>query len=163
MIQLRLARPEEYAAVGELTVGAYLADGALTADDPYLRLLRDAAGRAAGAELWVAVDEEEALVGTVTWCPPGSPYRELGGHAEGEFRALAVAPAARGRGVGRLLVEHCLRRAQETGSDSLVISTAEWMTSAHRLYRRLGFLPAPERDWWPRPDVHLLAFVRPMP
>ncbi|SJN19146.1 hypothetical protein FM114_01830 [Luteococcus japonicus LSP_Lj1] len=32
------------------------------------------------------------------------------------------------------------------------------MTSAHRLYRSLGFVRAPELDWSPRHDVHLIAF-----
>lgn len=66
MVQLRPARPEEYVAVGELTAGAYLADGAMPAADPYYDVLRDAAARAAGADLWVAVDEAGALLGTVT-------------------------------------------------------------------------------------------------
>lgn len=163
MVQIRPATGPEYAAVGELTVAAYRAGSAMRPDDPYYGLLRDAAGRAAGAELWVAVGEDGALLGTVTSCPPGSPYRELAGPGEGEFRALAVAPEGRGRGVGEALVRHCLARASATGATSMVISTAEWMHPAHRLYRRLGFERAPQRDWSPRPDVRLLAFVRPLP
>lgn len=148
--------------MGELTAHGYLADGAMAPDDPYYDLLRDAAGRAAEAELWVA-EEDGVLLGTVTWCPPGSAYRELAAEHEGEFRALAVAPEARGRGVGRLLVELCLERAAADGSTGVVISTAEWMAPAHRLYRRLGFVEAPERDWSPRPDIRLRAFFRPLP
>lgn len=156
-----MAEPGEFAAVGELTVGAYRADGVLPDGDPYYDLLRNAAARAADAELWVAA-EDGALLGTVTWCPPGSRYRELATADEGEFRALAVAPGTRGRGVGRLLVEHCLERASIEGASGVVISTAGWMAAAHRLYRRLGFVEAPERDWSPRPDVQLRAFVRPL-
>lgn len=162
MIALRLAEPTEYAAVGELTAQAYLADGAMPADDPYYDFLRDAAGRADGAELWVAVDESGALLGTVTWCPFGSGLREIGRSDEGEFRALAVAPEARGRGVGELLVQTCLDLARASGARAVVISTAEWMAVAHRLYKRLGFVPDPERDWSPRPDIHLRAFARPL-
>ena len=163
MIQLRRALPKEYAAVGELTAGAYLADGAMPAGDPYYDVLRDAASRASEADLWVAIDDDGTLLGTVTWCPEGSAYRELAGHGESEFRALAVARAGRGRGVGDLLVRHCLDLAAASGSTAVVISTAAWMAAAHRLYRRLGFVPAPERDWSPRPDVRLLALVRALP
>jgi ribosomal protein S18 acetylase RimI-like enzyme len=114
------------------------------------------------ADLWVAVDEHGTLLGTVTWCPPDSPYRELAGPDESEFRALAVAPAGRGRGIGEALVRHCIDLAEASGSVAIVISTAVWMASAHRLYRRLGFVRAPERDWTPRPDVQLLALVLPL-
>jgi hypothetical protein len=33
------------------------------------------------------------------------------------------------------------------------------MTSAHRIYERLGFRRAPERDWSPVPGVDLMAFA----
>lgn len=163
MILVRLAKPAEYPAVGDLTVQAYLADGGLPANDAYYDLLRDAGGRATDAELWVAVDSDDELLGTVTWCPPGSTYRELATDYEGEFRALAVASQARGRGVGRILVERCLELAVASGSDAVVISTADWMAAAHHLYRTLQFVEAPERDWSPRPDIRLRAFVRALP
>ena len=163
MIELRRAREDEWSAVGDLTVDAYLADGAMRADDPYFDELLDAASRAREADLWVAVDTDEGLLGTVTWCPPGSTYRELAATGESEFRALAVTPAGRGRGVGEALVRHCVHLATEEGANAVVISTARWMSSAHRLYRRLGFVAAPERDWSPRPDVRLMALVRKLP
>lgn len=156
---MRRAEPDEFAIVGELTVKAYRAQAAMAPDDPYYDLLGDAAGRATHAELYVAVDEAGTLLGTVTWCPSGSRYRELSGDEEGEFRALAVAPAARGRGVGEILVRHCVQLGDAAGFAAIVISTAEWMHAAHRLYQRLGFVEAPERDWSPRADVRLRAFV----
>jgi hypothetical protein len=33
------------------------------------------------------------------------------------------------------------------------------MRVAHRVYERLGFRRAPERDWSPVPGIELLAFV----
>ncbi|MGV8908627.1 MAG: GNAT family N-acetyltransferase [Propionicimonas sp.] len=163
MIELRRALPEEYAAVGELTAGAYLADGGMPAEDPYYDVLRDAADRALAADLWVAVEANGTLLGTVTWCPPASPYRELAGPDESEFRALAVTPAGRGNGIGEALVRHCIELAEASGSAAVVISTSAWMASAHRLYQRLGFERAPERDWSPRPGLQLLALIRPLP
>ncbi len=156
-VTVRPARPEELPAAGELVVAAYLADGVVPPGDPYLDDLRDATDRARDSVVLVAVDGD-ALVGTVTWCPAGSSHREVAGDEEGEFRSLGVAPAARGRGVGELLVRACLRHAAEEGYRAVALSSAEWMTAAHRLYARLGFVRAPERDWRPVPDVQLLAY-----
>jgi hypothetical protein len=45
----------------------------------------------------------------------------------------------------------------------MVISTADTMHTAHRLYERLGFRRDPRRDWQPAPGVRLLAYARPLP
>ena len=154
---LRRAEVEEYAAVGDLTVAAYEVY-MLGRDDPYLERLRDAASRATQAELWVAADDDQ-LLGTVTWCPPGSPWRELAGDHEGEVRMLAVHPDARGRGVGTALARLCEERARAQGAASMVLASLVEMREAHRIYERLGYTRAPERDWSPVPGVHLIAYT----
>lgn len=141
-----------------MTVAAYVGSY-VAADDDYVAHLADTAGRAAAAELWVAV-LDGAVVGTVTFCPPGSTMREIAREDEGEFRMLAVDPAVRGRGVGEALVHRCLTRSRDLGLDAVRMSTMREMTPAHRLYARLGFTRVPEDDWSPAPGVHLLAFLR---
>ncbi|UFN44269.1 GNAT family N-acetyltransferase [Nocardioides okcheonensis] len=155
-MQVRLARPEEHDRVGELTVRAYAAF-TLGPADPYVAVLRDAAARAAGGELWVAVDGD-LLLGNVTYCPPGSAYREVSRDDEGEFRMLAVDPEARGRGAGTALARLCEDRARTHGAVAMALSTLAEMTDAHRIYRRLGYDRDPSRDWSPLPGVELLAF-----
>src|SRR4051812_477736 len=130
----------------------------MPATDRYVHVLEDAATRGAEAELWVAV-EDDRLLGTVTFCVPGSPYREIGRADEGEFRMLAVAKQARGRGVGQALVQHCVDRSRELGYSGVRMSTMDKMTSAHRVYQRLGFTRAPDDDWEPVPGVLLLAYA----
>jgi ribosomal protein S18 acetylase RimI-like enzyme len=154
--EIRLAVPSEYDAVGELTVEAYSHDGFVRGE--YAMTLRAAADRAAKAELWVAADDE-GLLGTVTYCPAGSVYREIGRDDEGEFRMLAVSGRARGRGIGTALTQHCIDRSRELGLRRIVMSSAEYMTTAHRLYKRLGFQRLPERDWSPIPGIDLCAFT----
>ncbi len=158
MVEIRAARPAEYAAIGELTASAYLADGLVPAGSGYDVTLRDAASRAEKAELWVAVDPSGEPAGTVTYCPVGSPYREIATDDEGEFRMLAVAPAARGLGIGTALARHCLDRARADGHTAVVLSTSPHMPAAHRIYTSLGFTRLPARDWSPHPGVDLLAF-----
>jgi GNAT superfamily N-acetyltransferase len=154
---IRLALPTEYDEVGELTIEAYDADGFIPPNSDYGLSLRDAADRAAKAELWVAANATE-LLGTVTFCPTGSVYREIGRDDEGEFRMLGVSPKARGLGVGTALAEHSIQRSRDLGFGRIVLCSATYMIGAHRIYERLGFTRLPERDWSPRPTVDLYAF-----
>jgi ribosomal protein S18 acetylase RimI-like enzyme len=160
-LEIRPVRDDELERVGKITVEAYRADGLLSEDVGYERVLADAAGRAEQAELWVAVEGEEVL-GGVTFCRPGTPYAELAGEREGEFRMLAVDPALRRRGAARALVQHCVARSQELGYDAVVLSSMAQMKGAHRLYEGLGFERVPDRDWTPVPTVELLAFRLPL-
>src|SRR5687767_401553 len=90
---LRLALPDEAEAAGELTVAGYDADSYLTLadgsfDQEYADWLADGATRARDGVLIVAVAGDD-LLGTVTWCPPGSPFRELATRDDqGEIRTL---------------------------------------------------------------------------
>lgn len=159
---VRMATASEYDAVGELTLRAYLADDLLRADPDaaaYSAELRDAGRRATEAELLVAVDDGGELLGTVTFCLPGTSLAELAGPGEAEFRMLAVAPTGRRRGAGRALVLACLDRARAAGARAVVISSLATMTAAHTLYQGLGFRRAADRDWEPLPGVHLRAYV----
>ncbi len=161
-LRVRPARPEELAAAGELCVAAYRAGGHLADGDPYEATLIDAAGRAATAEVLVAELDGE-LVGTVTICPAGSPYAEVGRPGESEFRFLAVSPRAWGRGIGPALVDACEERAIARGQSAHVICVIDINEAAHRMYQRLGFTRLPERDWEPVPGVRLWAYRRAVP
>jgi ribosomal protein S18 acetylase RimI-like enzyme len=160
---VRVAREDEYAAVGALTVAGYEADDYLTRPDgsydrSYADWLADAAGRGGHDVLLVATVGDE-LVGTVTWCPYGSASAQIAkAPHQGEFRTLAVAPAGRGRGVARALVGECLRRARDAGLTEVLLCSLDVMLPAHHLYKSLGFVRRPELDWSPDPGVHLWTF-----
>ena len=71
---------------------------------------------------------------------------------------LAVAPEARGKGVGEALARMCLDRFRTEGARSVVICSLPEMTSAHRVYERLGFYRVPELDWEPVAGVQLHGY-----
>ena len=158
-MRTRRARPGDLAAIGEVTVAAYADFTAGDADD-YVHRLRDAATRDREAELWVATpDDSEEVLGTVTICPPGSPWREIArDDREGEFRMLAVAPDARGAGIGAALLDLVIDHFRRAGSARVVMSTLPQMRAAHRIYERAGFVRDPDRDWAPVPGVDLLGY-----
>ena len=155
VLTVREARPGEYARVGDLTVAAYTADRDV---GDYADSLRDVESRAKAARVLVAVDDDGTVLGSATNVLDGGPYGEIARENEGEFRMLAVDPAAQGRGVGTALVRACADEARRLGRERLVLSSGEWMRAAHRIYGRLGFARIPERDWTPAPGVRLHAY-----
>jgi GNAT superfamily N-acetyltransferase len=158
-VRIRPAEPDELPMVGELTLAAYLADGHLTHDDHYADELRAADQRADEADLVVAATPDGKLLGTVTFTLPGAPWAEVSRPSEAEFRMLAVAPEHRGKGVGSALAQWCVDRAREQGCTAVALSSLTTMDTAHRMYERMGFVRAPDRDWWPNPDVHLIVYL----
>ena len=156
---IREIRPEEYEALGEVTVQAY-ADELSPHDAEYLDELRDVATRATAVPVLVAVDPEGRILGGVAYIPgPGSAMSE--GEREGEagIRMLAVDPSVAGRGIGRALATACVERARTAGRAGISLYTLPSMTVAHRLYGSLGFQRDPARDWEYLPDAWLWSFV----
>jgi GNAT superfamily N-acetyltransferase len=125
-------------------------------DHAYVATLRDVKRRAEVARVLVAV-EDGRLLGTVTFVPDGGPLGEIARPDETEFRMLAVDPAAQGRGVGIALTQRIVDESR--GRAGIVCSTKPVMRTAHRIYEKVGFQRAPERDWSPKPGLDLLAFV----
>lgn len=52
---------------------------------------------------------------------------------------LVVAKEARRRGIGRMLIEECEKRARAAGRDDLRITVLAANEGAHRLYKDFGF------------------------
>lgn len=124
----------------------------------YADSLRDVDTRVKHADVLVAVDDDGTILGSVTNVPDGGEYGEIARDDEAEFRMLAVAPEAQGRGAGTALVRACVDDARRRGKSGIVLSTGPWMTVAHRMYERLGFVRDPARDWTPVPGIVLLAY-----
>lgn len=58
---------------------------------------------------------------------------------EAEILTLAVAPAARGRGLGRALLQAVIRKVSEMGAVSLLLEVGADNPAALALYAGLGF------------------------
>jgi len=164
-LEIREVRPAEFDQLGRLTVDAYSGLAGFEPGDGYLAELGDVARRVEQAVVLTAVDPCNGLLGGVTYVPGPGPYFEWGepdaavAHPANSagIRMLAVAPEARGAGVGTALVRACLVRARAEGRARVWLHTTPEMTQAHRIYEREGFVRAPAADW--TGSIHLWAYV----
>jgi GNAT superfamily N-acetyltransferase len=87
-------------------------------------------------ETWVAESHDDKLLGTYHLGPNhGGP----GSHIANA--SYLVAPPVRGRGVGRAMVEHSLRRTADLGYEGLQFNAvAATNRSAIKLYHDVGFV-----------------------
>lgn len=87
------------------------------------------------ATVLVAVDDDQAVVGTAKYLP----VRPAGG-AHVATASFMVAPGAAGRGIGRALGEEVLRRAAADGYSAMQFNAVvETNTAAIALWESLGF------------------------
>lgn len=140
---LRGARVEDLDDAIRVTLAAYAQYAAFMPDwawqgyrEDIVETLRDP-----GAAEHVVAEQNGELVGSVLLLKPEGE--------EPEVRLLAVAPDARGQGIGAALMRECIRRARQAGSPALTLHTADVMAVAMRMYERMGFVRAPELDFSP--------------
>lgn len=69
--------------------------------------------------------------------------RVAGGEAE--ILTLAVAPTARGKGLGRALLQAAIGKARDLGADAMFLEVGADNPAALALYAGLGFAKAGER------------------
>ena len=79
---------------------------------------------------------------------------------QAELANLAVAPAFRGRGVGRALLESVVAVARELGVRQLFLEVRQSNSVAQRLYRSVGFVPvALRRGYYEAPVEDALVMA----
>jgi len=103
--------------------------------------------------VWVAV-HSDLIVGTVGAVPKGEALY---------VRSMALLPAARGQGSGRLLLEQIERFAHERGDRRLFLSTTPFLIRAIRLYERFGFQQSSDgpHDLFGTPLFTMVKTLRP--
>jgi DNA-binding MarR family transcriptional regulator/GNAT superfamily N-acetyltransferase len=82
---------------------------------------------------------EAAWIAEIDGDPVGCVFCVAADEATAQLRLLLVEPTARGRGVGRRLVDECVRFARRTGYRSIVLWTNDVLVSARRIYEAAGF------------------------
>ena len=149
-IAVRDAQADERDAIRRITLAAYAQYATIMAPSAWARL-RDALATAltiGGSAQRIVADRDGVIVGSVLLFPPSTDA--YGGIAAAapwpEVRLLAVAPDARKLGVGKLLIDECIRRTRALGTDTIGLHTSPSMREAIRLYESFGFTRDPDLD-----------------
>jgi GNAT superfamily N-acetyltransferase len=161
LILVRDARLEELDKISLLLKEAYQQYQSMLPSDAwnyYVEDIMNVRSRFNESQLIVA-EVNKQLVGTVTL------YLNTHSSAQGGWprgwaviRLLAVHPSYRRRGIGRALMEECLRRCRKEGITRVGLHTTEMMDVARRIYERMGFIRVPKFDFHPRPGVVVMAY-----
>jgi ribosomal protein S18 acetylase RimI-like enzyme len=167
-LAIRNAHDDDLDRVSALLVDAYAQymppREALTEEeragwDGYRRNIADVWSRAAISSTIVA-ERGGTLLGSVNYYAPGQADSVDGAWPDGwaSIRLLGVSPLARGQGIGRALMNECLRRARADGATAMGLHTTKLMDVARAMYLRLGFTRVPEHDFHPAPDFTVEAY-----
>lgn len=145
---VRNAEHTEFDSIGKLMVKVYssLEGFPKESDQPeYYEMLSKVGEltKKPGVELLVAVSSEGKIAGAIVYFSD-MKYYGSGGTAinesnAGGFRLLAVDPSARGQGIGKLLVNECIRKTRERKLNQVIIHTTRAMQTAWQMYENLGF------------------------
>jgi ribosomal protein S18 acetylase RimI-like enzyme len=133
-MEVRRYRAEDRDAIWDLHNVALHAVGAHAGDSVYDADLRDVeqAYLHSGGEFLVGTLDGRVVAMGALRPDPDHPRRA-------ELKRMRVEPALQGRGLGRTLLDHLLRRARELGVRELTLDTTERQVAAMSLYRSVGF------------------------
>lgn len=163
---VRNALPGEFETIGKLLVQVFSqVDGfPKPGEQPaYYNLLRNIGSftEKPKTELLVAVSPGGKIAGSVVYFGD-MQYYGSGGIATQEkntsgFRLLAVDPAIRGKGIGRLLTVECIRKGKDASTQQMIIHTTMAMQTAWKMYEDLGFKRSEELDFM-QEELPVLGF-----
>lgn len=166
-LQLRDARESDRDAIREVTLSAYweYAPQMPVHWEGYRKSILATLADVKPAEQIVA-ERAGTAVGSILLYPAGTRFASADRPSDPflwpEMRLLAVAPAARGQGVGAALVRECIRRARRSGAEALTLHTSDVMQTAMRLYERIGFVRDLALDIHPAPDLLIKGYRLPL-
>ncbi len=104
-----------------------------------------------GTEILIATTFDKLITGAVVYFSDMKQYGSGGAATKEEnasgFRFLAVDPSYRGQGIGKLLIDECIRRARMKNHGQLIIHSTKYMQTAWKMYENTGFVRSEDLDF----------------
>ena len=162
--KIRQSSQADRTAIQEVTLAAYQEYAAYLQPQQwkeYRRNILDALNEAR-PELQLVAELNGEIIGSVLIVPaePVTAAPESTAMHPGfrEVRLLAVAPVARGQGIGKALMLACIEQARTAGESAITLHTTDLMQTAKNMYERMGFQRDPEMDFYPAEDVVIKGY-----
>ncbi len=162
---LRAAQPQDQDAIREITLAAYAQYADVMpafAWNEYRKNIAQTLARVVPPVEQIVAERAGEILGTVLLLPAGTelvaPDESIHVFQFPEVRLLAVAPSARGQGIGAALMRECVDRARRAGAKALTLHTTDMMQTAMQMYERMGFVRAPETDFFPTPEITVKGY-----
>lgn len=153
---IRDAYPNEFSKIGELMVNVYShLDGFPSKNEQpnYYKMLANIGSltEQPKTKLLIAISSSGKISGGVVYFGDMKHYGS-GGTATLEknasgFRLLAVDPAARGKRLGKLLTNACIKMAKDEKRNQMIIHTTKAMQRAWNMYENMGFKRSKDLDF----------------
>ena len=126
------------------------------ADQPDL-LIIDQYYQQRNGDFWVAVNEQNAVVGTIALIDNGETY--------GTIRKMFVRADYRGKelGIAAKLFDTLEKKAITNNMTALYLGTVERLKASHRFYEKNGFIEIPKADLpnnYPLMPVDTMFFMK---
>lgn len=162
---IRTATDKDIEAATEVTLSSYAEfkdEMPSEIFDEYMRSITNTIAADRDTVQHIVAEREGDIVGSVLLLPANMTVEDEEGREYvfplPEVRLLGVLPSERGKGVGRALVEECIKRTLESGASALSLHTITFMLPAIQLYENMGFVHLPEEDVDPAPGVSVRAY-----
>jgi len=148
VVLVREATLAEHAQAATVTVEGYREYASQMSPEAwaeYERDLSDIKGRAVKGVILVA-EVDGVIAAALSYFGAGRIESDWLPADWAYFRALAVLPGYRGRGIARALTMASIARARSEGAAALALHTTEGMPVARAMYERMGFVRQTERQ-----------------
>ena len=152
-VNIRRALLEDAAAIAALLYDAFKEYKPLYTEEGFTATTasqEEIGDRISKKGVWLVIDGND-LCGTVSIFP----RRE-----ELYVRSMAVSPASRGKGIGKILMEHVQEMAFSSGCSVITLNTTAFLLPAIRLYERFGFKQQGAGDLYGTPLIKMTKHLK---